>query len=100
LDTGLRLLTSPPGNGQIGVRRSSATSYQSRNPDARPRGAVGDPERPDKDKDKDRKGAFADLGALDPGDQVIVDRVDRTSVRFGVQRVEQYPEDRFPTLEV
>ena len=47
-----------------------------------------------------RKGAFADLKALDPGDQVIVDRADGTAARFRVERVEQYPKDRFPTLAV
>jgi hypothetical protein len=37
---------------------------------------------------KQRKGAFADLKALDPGDEVLV------------ERVEQYPKDRFPTRTV
>jgi sortase (surface protein transpeptidase) len=47
-----------------------------------------------------RKGAFADLTALSPGDQVLVDRVDGTSARFRVERVERYPKDRFPTVAV
>jgi sortase (surface protein transpeptidase) len=49
---------------------------------------------------KQRKGAFADLKALDPGDEVLVDRADGTSARFRVERVEQYPKDRFPTRTV
>jgi len=47
-----------------------------------------------------RKGAFADINALSPGDQVLVDRADGTSARFRVERVEQYPKDRFPTRAV
>ena len=49
---------------------------------------------------KHRKGAFADINALSPGDQVLVDRADGTSARFRVERVEQYPKDRFPTRAV
>jgi sortase (surface protein transpeptidase) len=46
------------------------------------------------------KGAFFDLHRLEPGDDVIVDRADGSTATFEVQRVEQYPKDRFPTQEV
>lgn len=47
-----------------------------------------------------KKGVFFDLSRLEPGDDVIVDRADGSSATFEVQRVEQYPKDRFPTQEV
>jgi hypothetical protein len=46
------------------------------------------------------KGAFYDLHTLEPGDEITVDRVDGPTASFRVQRVEQYPKDRFPTPEV
>jgi sortase (surface protein transpeptidase) len=46
------------------------------------------------------KGVFFDLHRLEPGDDVVVDRADGSSATFEVQRVEQYPKDRFPTQEV
>jgi sortase (surface protein transpeptidase) len=46
------------------------------------------------------KGVFFDLHRLEPGDDVIVDRADGSSATFEVQRVAQYPKDRFPTQEV
>ena len=46
------------------------------------------------------KGVFFDLDRLEPGDDVVVDRADGSSATFEVQRVEQYPKDRFPTEEV
>jgi LPXTG-site transpeptidase (sortase) family protein len=45
-------------------------------------------------------GVFYDLHQLKSGDEVTVDRADGTSAVFQVQRVEQYPKDQFPTLEV
>ena len=46
------------------------------------------------------KGVFFDLHRLERGDDVIVDRADGSTATFEVQRVEQYPKDRFPTQEV
>jgi Sortase domain len=46
------------------------------------------------------KGVFFDLHRLEPGDDVVVDRADGSTATFEVQRVEQYPKDRFPTQEV
>jgi len=45
-------------------------------------------------------GVFYDLHRLKPGDEVTVDRADGVSAVFRVQRVEQHPKDRFPTLAV
>ena len=45
-------------------------------------------------------GVFYALHRLKPGDEVTVDRADGTSALFRVQRVEQHPKDRFPTLAV
>jgi sortase (surface protein transpeptidase) len=43
---------------------------------------------------------FFRLRELRPGDTVTIGRADGSSVRFVVQRTEQYPKDRFPTDEV
>jgi hypothetical protein len=43
---------------------------------------------------------FFRLRELGRGDTVTIDRADGSSVRFVVQRTEQYPKDRFPTDEV
>jgi sortase (surface protein transpeptidase) len=43
---------------------------------------------------------FFRLHQLRRGDTVSIGRADGSSVRFIVQRVEQYPKDRFPTDEV
>ncbi|RZU31718.1 class F sortase [Blastococcus saxobsidens] len=45
-------------------------------------------------------GIFFDLGALEPGDEVTVDRADGTVAVFAVDRVEVHPKDEFPTIEV
>ena len=45
-------------------------------------------------------GIFFKLGALRPGDKVSVDRADRTTAVFRVDRVAEYPKDHFPTLQV
>lgn len=47
-----------------------------------------------------RPSVFFELGSLGPGDRVEVDREDGTTVVFEVYRVERYPKDRFPTVEV
>jgi hypothetical protein len=47
-----------------------------------------------------RAGAFADLDTLRPGDEIRVRRGDGATVPFVVDRVGQYPKDRFPTEEV
>jgi hypothetical protein len=43
---------------------------------------------------------FFRLRELRRGDEIEVGRADGSSVRFVVQRTEQYPKDRFPTDEV
>ncbi|WP_399894433.1 class F sortase [Streptomyces sp. BBFR51] len=43
---------------------------------------------------------FYRLGELAPGDTVTVDREDGRTATFTVERVEQYPKDEFPTVEV
>ncbi|MCZ2825962.1 MULTISPECIES: class F sortase [unclassified Modestobacter] len=43
-------------------------------------------------------GVFFDLGALQPGDEVEVARVDGTVAVFAVDRVERHPKDDFPTI--
>ena len=45
-------------------------------------------------------GIFFDLGALQPGDEVAVDRADGTVAVFAVDRVEVHPKDDFPTIKV
>ncbi|TFV52761.1 class F sortase [Geodermatophilus sp. DF01-2] len=45
-------------------------------------------------------GVFFELGALTPGDEVEVTRADGSVAVFAVDRVERYPKDEFPTLEV
>lgn len=40
---------------------------------------------------------FARLAELAPGDEVLVDRADGTTVRFAVERLERHPKDAFPT---
>ncbi|WP_308406391.1 class F sortase [Streptomyces sp. AC602_WCS936] len=49
--------------------------------------------------DGDRS-VFYRLGELVPGDTVTVDREDGRTATFTVDRVEQYPKDAFPTVEV
>ena len=46
------------------------------------------------------RGVFFELAAMRPGDVVRVGRADGSTVTFRVARVEQYPKDAFPTLEV
>lgn len=45
-------------------------------------------------------GIFYRLGAVKPGDKVIVHRQDNTTVTFTVDKVANYPKDQFPTDEV
>lgn len=40
---------------------------------------------------------FFDLRNLQPGDEVVIDRADGTSVVYQVDRLEQHPKDDFPT---
>lgn len=47
-----------------------------------------------------RDGVFARLTELTPGDEVRLTRADGSTVTFAVDRVEQYPKDRFPTEAV
>ncbi|MGY1667552.1 class F sortase [Geodermatophilus sp. SYSU D00696] len=43
---------------------------------------------------------FAHLAGIEPGDEVLVDRSDGTTVRFAVTRVERHSKGAFPTEEV
>ncbi len=45
-------------------------------------------------------GVFYRLGALKPGETIDVTRSDRTVAEFVVDRVESYPKDAFPSLQV
>ena len=45
-------------------------------------------------------GIFYRLGALRPSEKVDVTRADRAVVTFVVDRVESYPKDTFPSLQV
>jgi hypothetical protein len=47
-----------------------------------------------------RPAVFQGLRRLAPGDEVVVDRTDGSSVRFAVDRVVQVGKDAFPTREV
>ncbi len=43
---------------------------------------------------------FFELGELVPGDIIEVDRVDGSTARFMVERIESYPKTAFPTVAV
>jgi sortase (surface protein transpeptidase) len=43
---------------------------------------------------------FFDLRYLQPGDEVVIDRADGTTVTYRVDRLEQHPKDEFPTEAV
>jgi sortase (surface protein transpeptidase) len=43
---------------------------------------------------------FFDLRYLQPGDEVVIDRMDGTTVTYRVDRLEQHPKDEFPTEAV
>lgn len=43
---------------------------------------------------------FFDLGDLEPGDEIEVDRFDGSTARFMVERIESHPKDAFPTEAV
>jgi hypothetical protein len=49
---------------------------------------------------KHQRGVFADLGRLQPGNEVTVNRADGVRVVFRVTRVAEYPKAQFPTDEV
>lgn len=42
-------------------------------------------------------GPFFRLGALSPGDEIVVTRADGSTVAFSVDRVETFPKTRFPS---
>ncbi|MEU6121306.1 class F sortase [Streptomyces sp. NPDC047123] len=46
------------------------------------------------------RAVFFDLAKLKKGDTVVVDRKDGVSATFTVDRVAQYPKDKFPTVDV
>lgn len=43
---------------------------------------------------------FIGLDALEPGDEIEVDRADGSTARFAVERLESHPKTEFPTLSV
>ncbi|MEU2184736.1 class F sortase [Streptomyces thermolilacinus] len=47
-----------------------------------------------------RPSVFHRLSAMKPGEKIRVDREDGTTAEFTVERVGQYPKNRFPTVEV
>ncbi|MET7419502.1 class F sortase [Dactylosporangium sp. NPDC005555] len=52
------------------------------------------------DTARDGPAVFYQLRDLRPGDEVSVRRADGTTAVFGVDRVEEYPKERFPSAEV
>lgn len=48
----------------------------------------------------DGPGVFVDLHRLRPGDRVVIDREDGSSVHFEVRGLSRHPKDDFPTAEV
>jgi hypothetical protein len=46
------------------------------------------------------RGVFHDLGRLQPGDDVTIERGDGVPVTFRVSRVAEYPKEQFPTYDV
>jgi len=49
---------------------------------------------------RQQRGVFHDLGRLEPGNDVTIDRADGVAVTFRVTRVVEYPKSQFPTDEV
>jgi hypothetical protein len=49
---------------------------------------------------KRQRGVFHDLGRLQPGNDVVINRADGLAVTFRVARVAEYPKTQFPTDEV
>ena len=49
---------------------------------------------------RDGPAVFFDLPRLDPGDPILIDRQDGSTVTYLVERVEQHPKDAFPTESV
>lgn len=43
---------------------------------------------------------FFDLPRLDPGDRILIDRLDGSTVTYLVERIEEHPKDAFPTEAV
>ncbi len=49
---------------------------------------------------REGRGVFADLPEIEVDDRIRIEREDGSRVTFRVDRVEQYPQDEFPTTEV
>ncbi|WP_071606482.1 class F sortase [Luteipulveratus halotolerans] len=49
---------------------------------------------------QNRRGVFFELGAMKPGQRVVVDRADGSAATFQVDQVGQYPKAAFPTDKV
>jgi Sortase domain len=47
-----------------------------------------------------KEGAFAKIGRLVPGDEIVVNRLDGSTAVFAVTRVQEYPKNQFPTAAV
>jgi LPXTG-site transpeptidase (sortase) family protein len=43
---------------------------------------------------------FYKLDKLSVGDEILVQREDNTTAKFTVEKIEQYPQDNFPTIQV
>ena len=49
---------------------------------------------------RDGPAVFFRLSELAPGDEILVERADGTTVRFTVSRTDRYPKDAFPTADI
>ena len=49
---------------------------------------------------RDGPAVFFRLGELAPGNEILVERADGTTVRFTVSRTDRYPKDAFPTTDI
>ena len=49
---------------------------------------------------RDGPAVFFRLAELAPGDEILVERADGTTVRFTVSRTDRYPKDAFPTADI
>lgn len=49
---------------------------------------------------EDGPAVFYDLATLQPGAEVLIDRADGTTAVFAVDRVQSYPKDELPTVEL
>ena len=86
------------GGRRTGPSRSRATGMSpAGTPAARARGTPGSAVILGHVDSKRGPAVFFRLRQLRRGDAITITRADGSSVRFVVERIEQYPKDRFPT---